>query len=65
MNDKIITTFWDYNDFINYRNQVIGYVFQDFHLIDELTVEENKIEIFYEHYLDDKWQSSNKLKIIF
>ena len=30
-----------YNDFTNYRNQMIGYVFQDFHLIDELTVEEN------------------------
>ncbi|MBR2892074.1 MAG: ABC transporter ATP-binding protein [Bacilli bacterium] len=30
-----------YNDFIDYRNQMIGYIFQDFHLIDELTVEEN------------------------
>lgn len=30
-----------YKDFINYRNQMIGYIFQDFHLIDELTVEEN------------------------
>ena len=30
-----------YRDFINYRNQMIGYIFQDFHLIDELTVEEN------------------------
>ena len=30
-----------YKDFINYRNQMIGYVFQDFHLIDDLTIEEN------------------------
>ena len=30
-----------YKDFTNYRNQMIGYVFQDFHLFDELTVEEN------------------------
>ena len=30
-----------YRDFINYRNQMIGYVFQDYHLIDELTIEEN------------------------
>jgi len=30
-----------YKDFINYRNQMIGYIFQDFHLIDELTIEEN------------------------
>jgi ABC-type lipoprotein export system ATPase subunit len=30
-----------YKDLISYRNQMIGYIFQDFHLIDELTVEEN------------------------
>ena len=30
-----------YKDFINYRNQMIGYIFQDFHLIDDLTIEEN------------------------
>ena len=30
-----------YADFTNYRNQIVGYIFQDFHLIDELTVEEN------------------------
>ena len=28
-------------DFVNYRNSMIGYVFQDFHLIDELTIYEN------------------------
>lgn len=27
--------------FVGYRNQTSGYIFQDFHLIDELTVEEN------------------------
>ena len=27
----------------NYRNQLIGYIFQDFHLIDDLTVKENII----------------------
>ena len=31
----------------------------------ELTVTENSITILYEHYLDDNWQSSNKLKILF
>lgn len=30
-----------YADFSNYRNQIVGYIFQDFHLIDELTIEEN------------------------
>lgn len=28
-------------DFADYRNSTIGYVFQDFHLIDELTIAEN------------------------
>lgn len=28
-------------DYVYYRNEMIGYVFQDFHLIDELTVSEN------------------------
>ena len=31
----------------------------------ELSVTENSITILYEHYLEDKWQSSNKLKILF
>ena len=29
------------NDFCNYRNSHIGFIFQDYHLIDELTVYEN------------------------
>lgn len=47
-----------------YKNDM-GLEFEIRSFTTELTVEENKIEIFYEHYLDDKWQSSNKLKIIF
>lgn len=26
------------SDFVDYRNSTVGYVFQDFHLIDELTI---------------------------
>lgn len=29
------------NDYVNYRNSMIGYIFQDFHLIDELTIFDN------------------------
>ena len=47
-----------------YKNDM-GLEFEIRSFTTELTVEENKIEIFYEHYLEDKWQSSNKLKIIF
>lgn len=28
-------------DFVNYRNSTIGFIFQDFHLLDELTIAEN------------------------
>ena len=28
-------------DYVNYRNSMIGYIFQDFHLIDDLTILEN------------------------
>lgn len=28
-------------DYVNYRNSTIGYIFQDFHLLDELTIKEN------------------------
>ena len=31
----------------------------------EISITENTILIFYEHYLENNWQSSNKLKIIF
>lgn len=47
-----------------YKNDM-GLEFEISSFTTELTVEENKIEIFYEHYLEDKWQSSNKLKILF
>lgn len=29
------------SDFVDYRNSTVGYVFQDFHLIDELTIAQN------------------------
>lgn len=42
-------------DFVNYRNSIIGYIFQDFHLIDELTVYENiKISLDLQNDLDIK-----------
>ena len=31
----------------------------------EMNITSNQIEVFYENYIEDKWQSSNKLKIIF
>ena len=38
------------NDFCNYRNSHIGFIFQDYHLIDELTVYENiKLSLDLEH----------------
>lgn len=32
---------YSYQDYVNYRNTMIGYIFQDYHLLDELTVKEN------------------------
>ena len=40
INGNSLRTF-KYNNFVDYRNQMVGYIFQDFHLIDEITVEEN------------------------
>ena len=40
VNGNAFSTFKE-KDFVNYRNSMIGYVFQDFHLIDELTIYEN------------------------
>ena len=47
-----------------YKNDM-GLEFEIRSFTTEMIIEENKIEIFYEHYLEDKWQSSNKLKILF
>ena len=47
-----------------YKNDM-GLEFEIRSFTTEMNVEENMIEIFYEHYLEDKWQSSNKLKILF
>lgn len=32
---------FSHKDFVDYRNSTIGFIFQDFHLLDELTIEEN------------------------
>ena len=51
-----------YKDFINYRNSMIGYIFQDFHLIDELTIKENiTLSLQLQNKCDDG-KISNSLK---
>lgn len=47
-----------------YKNDM-GLEFSISSFATEIVVEENNITIFYEHYLENKWQSSNKLKILF
>lgn len=47
-----------------YKNNM-GLEFEISSFTTEMNIEENSILIFYEHYLDNNWQSSNKLKIIF
>ena len=47
-----------------YQNDM-GLEFEISSFTTEMTVKENMIEVFYEYYLENKWQSSNKLKIIF
>lgn len=47
-----------------YRND-LGMEFKIASLTTEMVVTENVIMVSYEHYLEDEWQSSNKLKIIF
>ena len=42
-------------DFVDYRNSMIGYIFQDFHLIDELTIFENiKLALDLQRQNDDE-----------
>lgn len=42
------------NKFADYRNTYIGYIFQDYHLIDELTVHENiKLSLELRNHTDD------------
>ena len=48
----------------HYKNDM-GLEFSLSSFTTEMTVTENSITIFYEHYLEDNWQSSNKLKILF
>ena len=40
INGNLLSKFKE-KDYVNYRNSMIGYIFQDFHLIDELTIFEN------------------------
>ena len=47
-----------------YQND-LGLEFEIYSYTKEMVVTENSINILYEHYLSDNWQSSNKLKIIF
>lgn len=47
-----------------YKNKE-GLEFEIASFTTEMNVTENLIELFYEYYLENEWQSSNKLKIIF
>lgn len=48
----------------SYRNNM-GLEFEIYSFTTEMIATENSITIFYEHYIQDNWQSSNKLKILF
>ncbi|MBQ8566812.1 MAG: ABC transporter ATP-binding protein/permease [Clostridia bacterium] len=48
-------------DFCNYRNTHIGFIFQDYHLIDELTVYENIVLSLNLRRLEDKNDVKNAL----
>ena len=48
-------------DFCNYRNTHIGFIFQDYHLIDELTVYENIVLSLNLRKLEDKEDVKNAL----
>ena len=47
-----------------YRNDM-GLEFEISSFTTEISITKNQIEVFYEYYLSNEWQSSNKLKIIF
>ena len=47
-----------------YKNN-LGLEFKTASFTKELYVGENSINVLYEHYFENEWQSSNKLKIIF
>ena len=47
-----------------YKND-LGMEFKIASYTKEMIVTENSITLLYEHYLENEWQSSNKLKIIF
>ena len=47
-----------------YKNN-LGLEFKIASYTKELCITENSINLLYEHYFENEWQSSNKLKIIF
>ena len=47
-----------------YKND-LGMEFKIASFTKEMTITENSITLIYDHYLENEWQSSNKLKIIF
>lgn len=49
------------NEFANYRNNHIGFIFQDYHLLDELTVYENILLSLNLNRLEDKGNVSKAL----
>ena len=52
------------NDFCNYRNTHVGFIFQDYHLIDELTVYENIIFSLNLRKIEDRERVLNALKVV-
>ena len=50
---------------VGYYKNDQGLEFEIASFTTEMNVTSNQIEVFYENYIEDKWQSSNKLKIIF
>ena len=47
-----------------YKND-LGIEFEIASLTREMIVTENSITLIYDHYLENEWQSNNKLKILF
>lgn len=53
VNEQSIKNF-SHKDFVDYRNSTIGFIFQDFHLLDELTIEENiRLSLTLQNLEDD------------
>lgn len=50
---------------VGYYKNDLGLEFEISSFTTEISITKNQIEVFYEYYLSNEWQSSNKLKIIF